>query len=101
MVGYELMPAGNAFQENDRGKRRGSFFSRLAMLVALMVGFISLSPQARAVDDKPLSKPKWAIDDTRWMTLGMGFRGTGLWVENRATGNFRNDFSIDNARVYF
>ncbi len=30
----------------------------------------------------------------------MGFRGSGVWVENRGTDTFRSDFSIDNARVY-
>lgn len=70
-----------------------------AMLLAAVLAFASCTAGAQFLEN-PISKPKWAIDETKWVTLGIGFRGGGVWAENRGTGNFRNDFSIDNARVY-
>jgi hypothetical protein len=64
-----------------------------------MVG-VCLSPVASTADFKVPSGSKYAIDDIKWMTIGMGFRGSGVWVENRGTDTFKSDFSIDNARVY-
>lgn len=95
--------------KNKIWKQRANFFAQIVLLTALVAAFLSSSPEARAmagekVEDAPPikteNKPKWAIDETRWMTVGMGFRGSGIWTENRATDSYRNDFSIDNARVY-
>ena len=89
-----------ASQRIDIGKHGKDFLARVMLLAAaLVVGFSSLLAEVHAADDdfKSISKPKWAIDDTKWMTLGVGFRGSGVWAESR---NYRNDFSIDNARLY-
>ena len=70
-------------------------------ILALIMDSLFLSSLAQAAEVTLPKGPKYAIDETKWVTLGMGFRGTGLWVENPATGNLRSgDFSIDNARFY-
>lgn len=70
-------------------------------ILALIMDFLFLSSWAQAAEVTLPKGPKYAIDETKWVTLGIGFRGTGLWVENPATGNLRSgDFSIDNARFY-
>lgn len=50
---------------------------------------------------KPISeKLRIQTDETRWICLGAGFRGTGLWTENQESGNLKGDFAIDNVRLY-
>lgn len=95
MASYEPS-AESALWKDYLRKKRQNFFAQVALLAVLVVGFLPLSPEANAIDLMP-SKPKWAIDETKWVTVGMGFRGSGIWAENR---DYRNDFSIDNARVY-
>jgi hypothetical protein len=92
-------PSEGASQRIDIGKHGKDFLARgMLLAAALVVGFSSLLAEVHAADDfKSISKPKWAIDDTKWMTIGVGFRGSGVWAESR---NYRNDFSIDNARLY-
>jgi len=64
-------------------------------LVASSVGF------AMDVSVKPISeKLRIQSDETKWISLGAGIRGTGLWVENQRTGNLKGDFVVDNARLY-
>lgn len=97
---YAAISAERPSRQIDFGKRSEGFLAQAVLLVAaLIVGFSSLTTQVHAADEdfKVISKPKWAIDDTKWMTIGMGFRGSGVWAEAR---NYRNDFSIDNARLY-
>ncbi len=72
----------------------------VSIMIPLVLSFLSLLPEALAMNGQIADGPKWIIDDTKWFTLGIGFRGSGVWVENRSTDNFRTSFSIDNARVY-
>src|SRR5690242_7882026 len=73
---------------------------RLAALSALMAGLNLMLPAVHAEEIKLPSGPKYAINDERWVTLGMGFRGSGRWAENKATNRFDERFIIDNARFY-
>ena len=101
VASYASMSAEGASQENEFRKQRENCLSiRLAWLPALVISAMFLLPVAKATDLQLPKGPKYAIDDTKWMTIGMGFRGSGVWVENRPTDTFRSDFSIDNARVY-
>ena len=101
MASYASMSAEGASQENKFRKQRENCLSiRWAWLPALVISWMFLLPVAKATDLQLPKGPKYAIDDTKWMTIGMGFRGSGVWVENRPTDTFRSDFSIDNARVY-
>ena len=72
----------------------------VSIMIPLVLSFLSLLPEALAMNGQIADGPKWIIDDTKWFTLGIGFRGSGVWVENRSTDNFRTSFSINNARVY-
>ena len=71
----------------------------------LILLFIFLLPafQANAADVsmKPISdKLKVKTSETRWISLGAGYRGTGLWTEN-LNGNLDSGrYSNDNARIY-
>ena len=101
VASYASMSAEGASQENKFRKQRENCLSiRWAWLPALVISWMFLLPVAKATDLQLPKGPKYAIDDTKWMTIGMGFRGSGVWVENRPTDTFRSDFSIDNARVY-
>ena len=90
----------NVSQKSNFKKQRDNTVVWVAFLAALMIACLSSSPEASAEDFRLPSGPKYKIDETKWMTVGMGFRGSGVWVENRPTDTFRSDFSIDNARVY-
>ena len=101
VASYASISAEGASQENEFRKQREICLSiRWAWLPALVISWMFLLPVAKATDLQLPKGPKYAIDDTKWMTIGMGFRGSGVWVENRPTDTFRSDFSIDNARVY-
>jgi hypothetical protein len=54
------------------------------------------------VSMKPISdKLKVQSSETRWISLGAGYRGTGLWTENANSGNLNDGaYSNDNARLY-
>ncbi|MEQ1777873.1 MAG: hypothetical protein ABL863_04970 [Nitrosomonas sp.] len=74
-------------------------------LIALFMGTLFLSAsQATAIDlsVKPISnKLRVQTSETRWISLGAGYRGTGLWTENQNSGNFHGGtYSNDNARLY-
>ena len=101
VASYASISAEGASQENEFRKQREICLSiRWAWLPALVISWMFLLPVAKATDLQLPKGPKYAIDDTKWMTIGMGFRGSGVWVENRPTDTFRSNFSIDNARVY-
>ncbi len=53
------------------------------------------------VSVKPISdRLKFKASETRWISLGAGYRGTGLWTEN-GNGNLDGGhYSNDNARIY-
>lgn len=73
------------------------------LLTALSSIFLLTAFQAQAADVslKPISdKLKVKSSETRWISLGAGYRGTGLWTEN-ANGNLDGGhYSNDNARIY-
>jgi hypothetical protein len=103
VASYGLRSAESASQKNNSGKQRENFNFNLVGLIsvaALSVGCIFLSAWANAADLQLPRGPKYSVDDTKWMTIGMGFRGSGVWMENSPTHTFRDGFSIDNARVY-
>lgn len=72
------------------------------LLTALSSIFLLTAFQAQAADVslKPISdKLKVKSSETRWISLGAGYRGTGLWTEN-ANGNLDGGhYSNDNARI--
>lgn len=86
----------------DLNRKSSYLYVRVAMLAALATSFVAFPSEALALNGlgHPEMRPRWAIDDTKWFTLGAGFRGSGVWVENKDTGNFQDNFSIDNARVF-
>ena len=73
--------------------------SKLTLFVVVL-GTIQ-SAYAFDVSVKPISdKLKLKTSETRWISLGAGYRGTGLWTEN-ANGNLDSGhYSNDNARIY-
>lgn len=73
--------------------------SKLTLFVVVL-GTIQ-SAYAFDVSVKPISdKLKLKTSETRWISLGAGYRGTGLWAEN-ANGNLDSGhYSNDNARIY-
>ncbi len=44
-------------------------------------------------------KFRMEYDDHRWLTIGAGYRGSGVWAQN-AQNNYRDRYSNDNARIY-
>ncbi|UJP04439.1 MAG: hypothetical protein LZF61_06020 [Nitrosomonas sp.] len=53
------------------------------------------------VSVKPISDRLMLKDsDTRWVRLGAGYRGTGLWAENLSGNLNGGHYSNDNARLY-
>jgi len=97
MAGYKSISTENSLRKNGAWKKTNNFCIQMVLVGLLVIGFLSLSSAVGATDVKLPSGPKFALDETRWVTLGMGFRGGGVWAESR---NYQNDFSIDNARVY-
>lgn len=105
MTSYVTASAESTLQKNGFGEgKRRNFFVRAASLTVLIAGYWFLSSVAGATDFSSAvnlpSGPKYTIDDTKWVTVGMGFRGSGRWVENKAADRFDGGFLIDNARVY-
>jgi hypothetical protein len=93
--------------KNKPGKQSVNFLARAMLLTALVVGYLPLSPMASAtgmkvfaMDVKVPSGPKFSLDEDRWISLGMGYRGTGQWLENPGNGNYFQGYSTDNARLY-
>jgi hypothetical protein len=100
-TGRRWAPSVRVSIKADSGKCASSNNPAVTILLIIAMNFILFSSPARALEEGKLGeRPKWMIDETKWATLGVGFRGSGVWVENRGTGNFQNYFSIDNARVY-
>lgn len=92
------------YMENDYRDKENIFavckFSMIAMLISIsLMNSPDIYPMDMSV--KPISeKLRIQTDETRWISLGAGFRGTGLWVENQEFGNLKGDFVIDSARLY-
>jgi hypothetical protein len=71
----------------------------------LILLFVFLLPafqvNAADVSMKPISdKLKVKTSETRWISLGAGYRGTGLWTENLNGNLDSGHYSNDNARIY-
>jgi len=75
---------------------KGSRFVQTSLAVALVSALNVAIPEANA-------GAKIVIDDTRWISVGMGIRSSFNTQENGAANgrNWSNNFSIDNARLYF
>ncbi|WP_242447164.1 hypothetical protein [Nitrosomonas supralitoralis] len=73
----------------------------LLMLISALVLFAS-NAHSMAGAVAPIKKMlKVQTDEYRWISLGAGYRGTGLWTENANSGNLNNGiYSNDNARLY-
>ena len=100
MADYKSILTENSLQKNDVWKKTNNLCMQMVLLGLLVIGFLSLSSAVGATDFKLPSGPKWALDETRWFTAGIGFRGSGIWAQNKATDSYNDSFSIDNARVY-
>jgi hypothetical protein len=63
--------------------------------IALVAGMASTLPTAYAGG-------KITIDDTKWISIGMGIRGNFSAVQNQSANgsDYSNNFSINNARIY-
>lgn len=73
------------------------------LLIMLMSVALLSMPKAFAwdVSVKPISdKLVLKTNDTRWIRLGAGYRGTGLWTENLNGNLSSGHYSNDNARLY-
>src|SRR5690242_20018117 len=100
MASYIATSAENVLQKNILGRDAQSLLVRMILPLTLIAGYLFLAPLACAADFTVPSGPKYAIDDTQWVTVGMGFRGSGRWVENKPADRFDERFIIDNARLY-
>jgi hypothetical protein len=73
-------------------------------LLIMLMSVCLLSMQkafAWDVSVKPISdKLVLKTNDTRWIRLGAGYRGTGLWTENLNGNLSSGHYSNDNARLY-
>lgn len=86
--------------DNEKFFHYGTKNFLLIMLVS--VALLSM-PKAFAwdVSVKPISdKLVLKTNDTRWIRLGAGYRGTGLWTENLNGNLSSGHYSNDNARLY-
>ncbi len=79
-------------------KQTRSIFNIIIPLCFLLT---ALQAHAFDVSMKPLSdKLKVQSSEHRWIKLGAGYRGTGVWTEN-PNGNLNGGhYSNDNARIY-
>lgn len=87
-----------------RPTRKYHFYRSIQFLsIAFLSVFFLATSKTYAYDlsVKPISdRLKVKTSETRWLSLGAGYRGTGLWTEN-ANGNLgEGHFSNDNARLY-
>lgn len=75
--------------------------SILSIIILLCFLLMALQVHAYDVSMKPLSdKLKVQSSEHRWIKLGAGYRGTGVWTEN-PNGNLNGGhYSNDNARIY-
>ncbi|SCY62755.1 hypothetical protein SAMN05216308_1351, partial [Nitrosospira sp. Nsp13] len=79
MADYEFISAESSLRKNDLWKKTNNFCIQMVLVGLLVIGFLSLSSAVGASDFKLPSGPKWALDETRWFTAGIGFRGSGIW----------------------
>ncbi|MDV6343770.1 hypothetical protein [Nitrosomonas sp. Is37] len=85
-------------KKEDTRAHAGFFEIMLLMSIFLLP---SLEAYSMDVSLKPISdRLKVQADETKWISLGAGLRGTGAWIENQSSGNLNGDFRIDNARMY-
>ncbi|WP_256325547.1 hypothetical protein [Nitrosomonas ureae] len=74
------------------------------LTVLLMSVFLLSVPKAYSMAGAtaPIKKMlKVETNENRWISLGAGYRGTGLWTENPNSGNLNDGaYSNDNARLY-
>lgn len=80
---------------------RASMKSFLIIVLMSTFTLFALNAYAWDISLKPISdRLKVQTNETRWISLGAGYRGTGLWTEslngNLSSGNYSND----NARLY-
>ena len=69
-------------------------FLHAGITMALAAGMMAALPSAYAGG-------KITIDDTKWISVGMGMRGGFQAVSGRAgNGGYGNEFGINNARIY-
>lgn len=70
-----------------------AFRIRQGIVLALIV--LAFAPLANAAK-------KLEIDDTKWISVGIGTRASFITTEDAAPsgGDWNNDFNLDNARVY-
>lgn len=75
--------------------------SLLNIITLLCFLLMALQVHAYDVSMKPISdKLKVQSSEHRWIKLGAGYRGTGVWTEN-PNGNLNGGhYSNDNARIY-
>ena len=45
-------------------------------------------------------KFRMEYDKYRWLTIGAGYRGSGVWTQNSARNDYLDRYSNDNARIY-
>ena len=69
-------------------------FLHAGITMALAAGMMAALPSAYAGG-------KITIDDTKWISIGMGMRGGFAAASSRATnGGYGNQFGLNNARIY-
>ncbi len=76
-------------------------FFLMALLTSVFALFVS-DVHSMAGATAPIKKMlKVQTNEHRWISLGAGYRGSGVWVENPNSGNLRDGaYSNDNARLY-
>ena len=94
--------ADSSIRQPGMSKEKNRSPVRALILASLVTGMLAAASEVHALNGlgHANTKPRWTIDETKWFTLGAGFRGSGVWAENPETGNFHNTFRIDNARVF-
>ncbi|MBI0418688.1 MAG: hypothetical protein ITD46_06035, partial [Nitrosospira sp.] len=69
-------------------------FLHAGITMALAAGMMATLPSAYAGG-------KITIDDTKWISVGMGMRGGFAAVSSQAgNGGYGNQFGLNNARIY-
>ncbi len=82
------------FQQEQRGRGDMIKFQSKMMAVGLVAASILFSSQAMA-------GAKLEVDETKWISIGIGVRSSFTSVEDAAPDDGRSeDFNLDNARIY-
>lgn len=88
----------------DNKKTRNYVWMPFFLMAILASIFVLFASDAHSVAGAmaPIKKMlKVQTDENRWISLGAGYRGSGVWVENPNSGNLRDGtYSNDNARLY-